>query len=116
MALVKKSVQTLQHPSEAETWFKVRVPLSAGDLEQMRADGSTVGMSLDLMTEVIAEWSFPEAITLDNVRLLDIDSFVWLSGEIQNASGIKSDDEKKDSALPSLPSNMEASSLQNSAI
>ena len=103
MALVKKQNKRIQHPTEPEAWFEVRLPLSAGDLASMHSDGTSIAMSLDLAAEVIKAWSYPEPVTLENVRDLDVDTFVWLSQQIQEASGIRTDGEKKDSGGISSP-------------
>jgi hypothetical protein len=101
MALVVKKIETLTHPTEEGAWFRVRVPLSSGDLEEMRTDGKTIGMSLDLAASVIQEWSYPEPVTLANVKLLDLDTFTWLATEIQARSGVRTDAEKKGSSASS---------------
>ena len=67
----------------------------------MHSDGTSIAMSLDLAAEVIKEWSYPEPVTIENVRDLDVDTFVWLSTQIQEASGIRSDAEKKGSGSSS---------------
>ena len=101
MALIKKTNKRLEHPTEPGAWFVVRLPLSAGDLAAMRSDGTSIAMSLDLAAEVIKEWSYDAPISLETVKDLDVDTFVWLSKELQEASGIRTEDEKKDSATSS---------------
>jgi hypothetical protein len=103
MALIKKTNKRLEHPTEPGAWFVVRLPLSAGDLAAMRSDGSSIAMSLDLAAEVIKEWSYDAPVSLDTVKDLDVDTFTWLSREIQEASGIRSEDEKKDFGSSSSP-------------
>lgn len=101
MALVIKQNKRLEHPTEAGAWVTVRVPLSAGDLENMRADGNRVGVSLDLLATMIQDWSYGVPVTLDNVRALDLDTFNWLSQEIINESGIRTEEEKNASGASS---------------
>lgn len=99
MALVVKEDKRFEHPTEPDAWFVVRLPLSAGDMANLHTDGTSVAMSLDLMAQVIKEWSYEPAVSLDSVGDLDLDTFIWLSGQIIKASGIRSAAEKKD--LPS---------------
>jgi hypothetical protein len=103
MALVKKTLKRLEHPTEPGAWFVVRLPLSAGDLAGLRAEGTRIGMTLDLAAEVIKEWSYDAPISLESVNDLDLDTFTWLSAQIQQASSIRSEDEKKDSDSSSSP-------------
>ena len=102
MALVVKQDKRIEHPSEPGTWAVIRVPLSAGDLERAR-DGTTVSMTLDILTNVILEWSYPEQVTRENVARLDGQTFRWLDDELSRASAIRPGEEKKDSASPSSP-------------
>lgn len=101
--LVKKEIRTLQHPTEPDAWVKVRLPLAAGDMEGLRIDGTRVGMTFDLMASVIVEWSVPEPISLETIRLLDMDTFNWLNTEIVAASGIRGEEKKETSDTASLP-------------
>lgn len=78
----------------------MRIPLSAGDLVGMRADGSTLGMSIDLMPKVIQAWSYDAPITTETVESLDIDTFTFLTKAIMAESGIRTEEEKKDSESP----------------
>lgn len=104
MALVVKQVKRVQHPTEPDAWFELRLPLSAGDLELMR-DGSRMGMvSVDLMASVVTGWSYDAPITVETIKSLDLDTFTFLVGEIQTGSGIRDAEEKKDSSSTSSPS------------
>ena len=114
--LVKKQSKILQHPSEPETRVTVRLPLSAGDLTGMRTDGDQVGMSLDLMTSLIEAWTYDAPVTAENVQLLDIDTYSWLTQEMFVRSGLRDAVEKKDSNESSSPTSApaEESSLPSS--
>lgn len=101
MALVIKKIERLEHPTEPGAWVTVRLPLSAGDLESMRADGNRVAVSLDLLAAMIQEWSYGVPVTLEAVRSLDLDTFQWLSKEVQERSGIRTEEEKNASGASS---------------
>lgn len=103
MALIVKRTERLTHPTEADTWFDVRVPLTAGDMAGMRVDGKQVGMTLDLLTAMIVNWSYDAPITPDTVNSLDIDTFMWINGAIKDFSGIRTDAEKNSSGGSSPP-------------
>jgi hypothetical protein len=95
--IVKKTVR-LEHPNEAGAWFDLSLPLSAGDMELMR-NGALVGMvSIDLLTAVLSAWSYAAPVTVENVKALDLDTFTWLAGELQERSGILDESEKKSSS------------------
>jgi hypothetical protein len=118
VALVVKQTKRVEHPTEPGTWFDLRIPLSAGDLELMR-DGRRMGMvSVDLMAAVIQAWSYEQPVTVESVKSLDLDSFAFLVGEIQDASGIREDSEKKVSSSSSPVSSVpvEADSPQSLGI
>lgn len=108
MALVIKKTERLHHPTEEDAWFDIRLPLSASDTSGMQVTGAAVSnqavrLTLDLLAAVIAGWSYDAPITVENVGLLDLDTFVWLCGEITGRSGIRSEEEKKDSDDNSSP-------------
>jgi hypothetical protein len=98
MALVVKQNKRFEHPTEPETWFVAALPLSAGDLAGLRTDGQQIGMTLDLLAAVLKAWSYEQPITSQSVDALDIETYTWLSQQIMADSGIRSEDEKKDSA------------------
>jgi len=101
--LVRKTVTRLNHPTEPGAWIEVRLPLSAGDMELMR-DGTRVGMvTIDLLAAVITGWSDPSPVSVEAVRDLDLDTFMWLATEVQARSGIREEAEKKDSNASSSP-------------
>lgn len=102
MALITKQIKRLAHPTEPDTWFDVRLPVTAGDMAGMRATGN-VGMKLDLLAVVLVDWSYPAPITLDTVNSLDLDTFNWLQQVIFDASGIRDEPEKKDFVASSSP-------------
>jgi hypothetical protein len=101
MALVKKEIRTLQHPTEPDTYFKVRLPLSTGDMEGVRVANGVLTLSLDLAASLIQEWTYEAPVTAETVRDLDLDTFIWLRDEIFSASNIRPDEEKKASAVSS---------------
>ena len=117
MALVIKQNKRLQHPKEPDGWVVVRVPLSAGDLEGVRAEGGRVAVSLDLMAAIIQEWSYGVPVTLENIRALDLDTFNWLSQAIIDESGVRTEEEKKDfgSSSPATTERDREPSLVSSA-
>lgn len=97
-------------------WAVIRVPLSAGDMAGVSSDGTQIAMSLALVASMVREWSYDAPISVETVGDLDLDTFVWLNKEIFAASGIRTDEEKKDSASPSSDSSepAEADSPTNS--
>jgi hypothetical protein len=99
MAVIKKTTKRIDHPSEPGEWAEIRVPVLAGDLADTRDD--KVGMMLDLLGAAVTAWSYPEPVTKANIEALDIQTFQWLSTEVQQASRIRSNEEKKDSTSPS---------------
>ena len=118
MALVKKQNLTLQHPTEPETTVVVRVPLQAGDLKGLRANGTEVTVTFDLLAAVIQSWSYDEPVTVESMEALDLDTFAWLSKEIMERSGVRGAAEKKASASGSSDTSAQAaeSSPPNSGI
>jgi hypothetical protein len=103
LALVVKETKTLQHPTEPETTVVVRVPLSAGDLEHMKADGTQIGMTFAVLAATVQSWSYDSPVTEDAIRSLDLDTYLWLSKEVMQAAGIRDDDEKNASGANSSP-------------
>lgn len=97
MALIKDQTKHLVPPHEPESWFEVR-PLRTGDLEQLGALGYEVKVTVEALASVITAWSYEEPVSLENVRLLDLETFIWLGKEALLSSGIKSEDEKKGSS------------------
>lgn len=101
MALVVKQTKRVEHPSEPGAWFDLNLPLTAGDLELMR-DGTKAGMvSIDVVASVLEAWSYDAPASIENIKLLDLDTFTFLQASIQERSGITTDAEKNDSASPS---------------
>ncbi len=95
MALIKDQTKHLVPPHEPESWFDVR-PLRTGDLEQLGALGYEVKVTVEALASVIVRWSYEDEVTLENVRLLDLETFLWLGKEALLSSGIKSEAEKKE--------------------
>jgi hypothetical protein len=103
VALITNDSRTrLVPPHEPDSWFDIR-PLRTGDLEVLGAVGSEVKVTVEALASVILAWSYPEEVTLENVRLLDLDTFLWLSTESLALSGIRSAVEKKDSTIGLSP-------------
>jgi len=104
LALVTKQLKRIEHPTEPDAWAVIRVPLSAGDLAGVHVDGTGIAVSLELMASVVKEWSYDAPVSPETVGNLDLDTFLWINQEITAASGIRSDEEKKDSDSPSSDS------------
>lgn len=60
-------------------------------------EGNQIKLSLDLAAALITAWSYDVPVSRETVDMLDVDTFVWLNAAISDMSGIRSDDEKKDS-------------------
>ncbi len=95
MAIVVKKTERYEIPHEAGQWVELRLPICAGDLAEMRADGKKIRASLDLMVSVVQAWSYDVPVTSEHVNSLDVKTFAWLDGLIQEHSGLRDDDEKK---------------------
>ena len=98
MALIKDQTTRLLHPTEKDAdgkpaWFDVR-PLRTGDIEQLGALGLEVKVTVEALAAVIVAWSYDEPVTIENVRLLDLDTFLWLGQQALLTSGIRKDAEK----------------------
>lgn len=104
MALVTKHTERIDFPHEPGSWADIRVPLSAGDLGGLTSSGSEIRMSLDLMASVVTGWSYEEPVTPNAINRLDLDTYALLAQEIFRRSGVRDDEEKKDSASSSSPS------------
>lgn len=89
-------------PHEPDAWFDVR-PIRAGDFEGLQTDGHNVTINIDLLCTLVKAWAYDAPINHQTLASLDIDTFVWLDKSIQGLSGIRGDDEKKDSAPASSP-------------
>jgi hypothetical protein len=97
LALIKDSqVTRFIPPHEPESWFDVRA-LRTGDLEVLEAEGSQVKMTRESLATVIQAWSYEDPVTLENVNLLDLETFLWLCEAALDFSKIRSAVEKKGS-------------------
>lgn len=104
MPLIKSTdTRRISPPHEPDAWYECR-SIRAGDFEGLQTDGAQITLSIDLLAALIVRWSYEEPVTRDNVACLDLDTFTWLGKEITALSGIRSDEEKKDSASTSSPS------------
>lgn len=97
MALIVKENKRLEHPTEPGAWFVMRVPLNAGDLAEMGDAGNLAQVKMAAIVRSLVEWSYPEPITPENIRALDLVTFNWLTDEIFAAARLRSEPEKKDS-------------------
>lgn len=98
MALISsKDTKRLAILHEPGQWVEVR-PLTAGDVDGL--DVATSGMiriALEKLADVIIAWSYDEPPSLDAIKRLDLDTFLWLGPAALRASGVRDDDEKKGS-------------------
>lgn len=103
MALIDPDeVIHLEIPHEPGQWVEFK-PLCADDLEAMDARGERLG-PINMVLQSLVGWSYYDGVPkLADVKRLDIETLNWLSPLVTRASGIRSADEKKDSASPSLP-------------
>lgn len=118
MALISaKSVHRLDHPTEEGAWFDVR-PVTAGDLELLTAEGNAIKLSFDALAAVMIAWSYEELPSVETVRRLDLDTYLWLNEQLLTLSNVRSDSEKKDSEDASSPVSLlePEASLANSPI
>lgn len=103
MALIDaNNTRRLVPPHEPQSWFDVR-PITAGDMEHLTTEGSQVTVSIDLMATLIRAWSYEPPVSLESIRQLDLDTFVWLGQQLLVVSGVRDDAEKKDSNGASSP-------------
>lgn len=107
MALISfKDRHRLEIPHEPGQWVEVR-PIAAGEIELFEVTNGMVKVTLDLLAAVVTGWSYDEPVSLDAIKRLDLDTFVWLTGalgdELMKISGIRTADEKKDSGGSSSP-------------
>lgn len=107
MALVLKETVTLQHPSEPDTWFKIRRPLTSGDMKALGAAENLADVKFLGVRRALLDWSYSEALTDESLGLLDITSFNWLAEQVFEGSQ-RPEPEKKDSEPPSSPTTEEA--------
>lgn len=117
MAFITKSVRRLQHPTEPGTWVDVLLPLSAGDMRRMAVVGNRVDATFGLLADIIQAWSYDREVSEQALEDLDPDTFLWLQNEVQTASGIRPDDEKKASngSSPATSAPAEGASPTSSA-
>lgn len=111
-------------PHEPGAWVELR-PVTAGDVELLDVQGANIRFSLDLLARLITAWSYAEAPSTETVRLLDLDTYVWLSRDcaaaVMKFSGVRDAGEKKSSSNGSssrtrraIPASSAGSSLVNS--
>lgn len=117
MALITKQDRRISPPHEPESWFTVTVPLDAGDLADMGDAGNLAQVKIAGVTKALKAWSFPEPVSVDNIRRLDVATFNWLTTQIFEASTL-SDDEKNASGANSSATTAQetAPSLASSGI
>lgn len=94
--LVTKHSTVLQHPTEPETTFTVR-PISAGDMPMLIVRNGDIEVSFDLLAALVIDWTYDEPVTVDTIKALDLDTYLWITKAVLDASGIRSSQEKKDS-------------------
>lgn len=96
MALITDDTRVrLNIPHEPGQWIEIR-PMRNSDLEKIDVS-DRVAMTLALFERVILAWSYPEPVTPQTIRQLDIDTTRWLDEEIPKASGLRSEAEKNGS-------------------
>lgn len=105
--LVRKTLVTLQHPSEPETQVVARLPLTAGDMAGLRSDGVTMAITFELLASVVQSWTYDDPPSVETMRDLDPVTYAWLVKEIFAASNL-GDDQKKASASGSAPTSLPA--------
>lgn len=99
------SGERYEAPHAPGEWYELR-PIMAGDLEAgeglLPNDGpgpSRLKVSYELLARVIVKWwDEGREITPENVRKLDLDSYVWLDKIAQEISGIRGTAAKNPSA------------------
>lgn len=101
MPYIVKSEHTIVHPSHPDEWYKVRVPLEAGDFENSPSD--PVARNLHIVGGALTGWSHPAPATRENVRHLDPQTLGILVTEIVKLAGFRPDDEKNESSANSSP-------------
>lgn len=103
MARVDQETKHLQHPTEPETWVDVRVPIRAGDLENLSGAPSAVTIQYELIAAAIQGWSYDYPPSLHALREQDVETINWLRREVLEYSGVRDDETKKNSNGSSLP-------------
>lgn len=95
MALIKDGTEIeLPIPHEPGEWIKIR-PARTGDVEGTTGDEFDV--MVQMLDKIIIAWSYPDPVTKETIRLIDIVTLRWLSEHIRGASGIRTVAEKNGS-------------------
>lgn len=98
MALLIKRTERLHHPTEPDTWFDVRVPMTVADAMALPDTVNTERLArLHLVANTLEGWSYDAQPTPETVSSLDMATFGFLYSEINRLSGMKGEFEKKDS-------------------
>lgn len=116
MALIDPDkTTTVEIPGEPGQTVTYR-PLTAGDIDDIvRANGQVETMTY--VQKSVVSWSYDVPPTLENIRRLDLETFNWLANVVQSDSGIREDEEKKDSDSQSSPtSDQETDSSRLSSV
>lgn len=104
MALIdpSKSVR-VEIPHEPGEWAQLR-PMTAADVAELQrsfGDESNAGWTLHALGRCLEAWSYDAVITEETLGRLDYVTFGWLSGQLLETSGMRSEEEKKDSGRQS---------------
>ncbi len=89
-------------PHEPGEWMRLR-PIQAADIEALEDVQGQVRVSLELAAKLVLAWSYADPPTPENIRRLDLDTFLWLSKELLAQSGVRELAEKKGSGNSSSP-------------
>lgn len=115
MALIdpQQTVQ-IEIPHEPGEWVQFK-PITIGDViavqKKYGGRGEMSAAEINVLTMVecgIQEWSYQAPISEESVLRLDRITYNWLSTQLLNISGQRSEEEKKDSGLSSSPTEVPA--------
>jgi hypothetical protein len=117
-----KKITRLEVPNQPGEWVDVR-RCTMRDIEEVNnsllsagKEASNTTYRLELMSRLIVAWSDPAPVSIETLRNMDNQTFMWLDTASIMASGLREAEEKKasnDSSSPSSQPDAESSPVSS---
>lgn len=115
MPFIRKEVARFVHPKHANPespdyeWYDLNLPIEAADFEAKLPEGASgTTYNIVMIGRVLVDWSHahgpnPVPPTTENVRHLDPETLGLIATHMMQASGVRTEAEKKESNSDSSP-------------